>query len=117
MTSPSPSQQSWFPTERSVDTGRHHEHLPDDYIPFGELVSRWFLRRPPVRALLVLLGPKCQAPAFVPAHTMGIQFSFYSGDSAKGFPTVGTPGTYDIWVDDVQFTTMIRVCRRERASR
>ena len=36
---------------------------------------------------------------------MGIQFSFYSGDSAKGFPTVGTPGTYDIWVDDVQFTT------------
>ncbi len=75
-------------------------------IPFGELVSRW-VPAPATSsgAACVAGGPKCQAPAFVPAHTMGIQFSFYSGDSAKGFPTVGTPGTYDIWVDDVQFTT------------
>ena len=75
-------------------------------IPFGYLVSRW-VPAPATSsgAACVAGGPKCQAPAFVPAHTMGIQFSFYSGDSAKGFPTVGTPGTYDIWVDDVQFTT------------
>ncbi|MGB8299000.1 MAG: glycosyl hydrolase family 8, partial [Polyangia bacterium] len=75
-------------------------------IPFGYLVSRW-VPAPATSsgAACVAGGPKCQAPAFVPAHTMGIQFSFYSGDSAKGFPVVGTPGTYDIWVDDVQFTT------------
>ena len=75
-------------------------------IPFGYLVSRW-VPAPATSsgAACVAGGPKCQAPAFVPAHTMGIQFSFYSGDSAKGFPAVGTPGTYDIWVDDVQFTT------------
>ena len=75
-------------------------------VPFGELVSRW-VPAPATSsgAACVSGGPKCQAPAFNPAHVMGIQFSFYSGDSAKGFPTVGTPGTYDIWVDDVQFTT------------
>jgi endo-1,4-beta-D-glucanase Y len=75
-------------------------------IPFGYLVSRW-VPAPATSsgAACVSGGPKCQAPAFVPAHVMGIQFSFYSGDSAKGFPVVGTPGTYDIWVDDVQFTT------------
>ncbi len=75
-------------------------------IPFGYLVSRW-VPAPATSsgAACVSGGPKCQAPAFVPAHVMGIQFSFYSGDSAKGFPTVGTPGTYDIWLDDVQFTT------------
>jgi endo-1,4-beta-D-glucanase Y len=75
-------------------------------IPFGYLVSRW-VPAPATSSgnACVTGGPKCQAPAFVPAHAMGIQFSFYSGDSAKGFPVVGTPGTYDIWVDDVQFTT------------
>jgi endo-1,4-beta-D-glucanase Y len=75
-------------------------------IPFGYLVSRWVPA--PARssgAVCVAGGPKCQAPAFVPAHVMGIQFSFYSDDSAQGFPVVGTPGTYDIWIDDVQFTT------------
>ena len=75
-------------------------------VPFGYLVSRW-VPAPATSsgAACVAGGPKCQAPAFVPAHVMGIQFSFYSGDSAKGFPVVGTPGTYDIWIDDVQFTT------------
>jgi endo-1,4-beta-D-glucanase Y len=75
-------------------------------IPFGYLVSRWVPA--PVRssgAVCVAGGPQCQAPTFNPAHAMGIQFSFYSGDSAQGFPVVGTPGTYDIWIDDVQFTT------------
>ena len=75
-------------------------------IPFGYLVARWMPAPSTTSgAACVAGGPKCQAPAFVPAHVMGIQFSFYSGDSAKGFPVVGTPGTYDIWVDDVQFTT------------
>jgi endo-1,4-beta-D-glucanase Y len=76
------------------------------YVPFGSLVSRW-VPAPATSsgAACVAGGPKCQAPAFVPGHVMGIQFSFYSGDSAKGFPVVGTPGTYDIWVDDVEFTT------------
>ena len=75
-------------------------------VPFGNLVSRW-VPAPATSsgAACVAGGPKCQAPAFNPAHVLGIQFSFYSGDSAKGFPVVGTPGTYDIWVDDVQFTT------------
>jgi len=80
------------------------------YVPFGTLVPRW------VPAAATSGGgnacpqsgtPKCKAPAFDPKHVVGIQFSFYSGTSAAGFPTPAgsTAGTYDLWIDDVEFTT------------
>jgi endo-1,4-beta-D-glucanase Y len=51
----------------------------------------------------------CQPPAFVPADVIGIQVSFYDATSTNGsgFPTPSgsTPGTFDIWIDDVAFTT------------
>jgi len=51
----------------------------------------------------------CQPPAFVPTDVLGIQVSFYDATSTNGsgFPTPSgsTPGTFDIWIDDVAFTT------------
>jgi len=83
----------------------HHEHLPDDTIPFGELVSRW------VPAPATSSGAACVAGA--PSVKRRRSSSAYHGHPVlvlfrrlrQGFPNCGEPGTYDIWVDDVQFTT------------
>src|SRR4029079_10734980 len=47
--------------------------------------------------------PKCQAPAFVPANALGIQFSWYGTMDTPGFLTPNPVGTYNILVDDVAF--------------
>jgi len=68
------------------------------YVPFGALVPRWM---PAVGASMACPSgstPKCQAPAFNPASVLGIQISMYRD---PGFPTVGTAGTFDLWIDDV----------------
>ncbi len=70
-------------------------------VPFGTLVPRWV----PVAGTCPAGGtPKCQAPAFNPAHVLGIQVSMYQ-DPGFPKPAGSAPGTYDLWIDDVAFTT------------
>ena len=71
-------------------------------VPFGTLVPRWL---PAVGSGMVCPAagagvPRCQAPKFNPANVLGIQFSMYS-DAGFPRPAGSTPGTYDLWVDDV----------------
>jgi endo-1,4-beta-D-glucanase Y len=69
------------------------------YVPFGSLVPRWL---PAVGSGMVCpAGALCQAPRFTAADVLGIQFSIY-GDAGFPTPSGSTPGTYDLWVDDVQ---------------
>jgi len=79
-------------------------------IPFGTLVPRWLpTTNGPQRALMVCPSgsgisdqPTCQANPFAPKDVLGIRVSMYSDD---GFPKPAgsTPGTYDLWIDDVAF--------------
>ena len=72
-------------------------------IPFGALVPRWVPAAGTATNACPAGGtPKCQSQAFVPADVLGIQISMYQD---PGFPKVGTAGTYDLWIDDVTFTT------------
>jgi endo-1,4-beta-D-glucanase Y len=70
-------------------------------IPFGTLVPRWVPDATGCGASPST--PKCQASPFVPKDVLGIQISSYQDN---GFPKVSgaTAGTFDIWIDDVQFT-------------
>jgi endo-1,4-beta-D-glucanase Y len=68
-------------------------------IPFGTLIPRWV---PDSTGCAGASSPKCQAQSFVPKDVLGIQISMYQD---PGFPKVGTAGTYDLWIDDVAFTT------------
>ena len=71
-------------------------------VPFGTLIPRWL---PDSSGCGTAPStPKCQAKPLVPTDVLGIQFSMYRDN---GFPTpVGsTAGTYDLWIDDVAFTT------------
>jgi endo-1,4-beta-D-glucanase Y len=61
------------------------------YIPFSMLVPRYF------PAPSTCGTTKCEAPALVPAHGLGIQISDY--------PDFSTTGGYDLWVDNVSFYT------------
>jgi endo-1,4-beta-D-glucanase Y len=75
-------------------------------VPFGTLIPRWV---PAVGSGMVCPAagagvPKCQAPAFNPADVLALQFSFYQ-DPGFSVASSSTPGTYDIWVDDVQLIT------------
>ena len=58
------------------------------YVPFAELIPRWFPSPTGCGT-----GTFCQAPDFVPAHALGLQFSVYNDFS--------TTGAYDIWLDNV----------------
>ena len=74
-------------------------------VPFGTLVPRWVPNTwaGPYEAVCLASGtPKCQAPAFNPRDVLAFQVSIYQDE---GFPRpVGsTPGTYDLWIDDVEF--------------
>ena len=69
-------------------------------IPFGQLIPRHLCDAKACGTSATV----CQPPALNPKDVLGIQFSYYAGE--KGWPTgVGTPGTFDISVDDVAFTT------------
>ena len=75
-------------------------------VPFGTLVPRWV---PAVGSGMVCPAagagvPRCQAPAFNPANVLALQFSFYQ-DPGFSVASSSTPGTYDIWVDDVQLVS------------
>ena len=45
----------------------------------------------------------CQAPKFVPANALAIQFSFYGPMDTPGFPTPTPVGSYNMLIDDVAF--------------
>ena len=69
-------------------------------IPFGQLIPRHLCDA----TACGTSASVCQPPALNPKDVLGIQFSYYAGE--KGWPNgIGTPGTFDIWVDDVAFTT------------
>lgn len=61
------------------------------YIPFAHLMPRWF----PAPGAKGCGSAMCEAPAFNPAHALGLQFSVY--------PTFSTTGAYDLSVDNVSF--------------
>jgi len=72
-------------------------------IPFASLVSRWVPAAgssnacpPPTTAGVA----KCQAPKFNPASVLSLEFGVFPD---PGFPKPATVGTYDVWIDDVQF--------------
>jgi endo-1,4-beta-D-glucanase Y len=72
-------------------------------IPFSTLISRWVPAAgssnacpPPTTAGVA----KCQAPKFNPANVLALEFGVFPD---PGFPKPATVGTYDVWVDDVQF--------------
>jgi endo-1,4-beta-D-glucanase Y len=69
-------------------------------IPLGQLIPRHLCDATACGTAATI----CQPPALNPKDVLGIQFSYYAGE--KGWPTgIGTPGTFDIWIDDVAFTT------------
>jgi len=76
-------------------------------VPFGTLIPRWVPAAGSSAGSSCTAGsstPPCQAPAFVPTDALGLQFSFYE-DSGWPDPTGSTAGTFDIWLDNVKFTT------------
>lgn len=60
------------------------------YVPFSTLAPRYLPGG-------CAAGVYCEAPAFNPASALSFQFSLYDQFS--------TAGAYDLWVDDVTFTT------------
>lgn len=68
-------------------------------IPFGQLIPRHLTDAQACGTS----ATRCQPPALNPKNVLGIQFSFYATEN--GWPTgIGTPGTFDLWIDDVAFT-------------
>jgi endo-1,4-beta-D-glucanase Y len=70
------------------------------YIPFGMLMPRWMPAPGTAKACPPFAAgdPKCQAPGWVPADTLGFQLSVLSD-------IPGSAGAYNIWIDDVKFYT------------
>ena len=76
-------------------------------VPFGTLVPRWvpvISARPYVDVCPTSGTTKCQAPAFNPRDVLAFQISIYQ-DEGFPKPAGSTPGTYDLWIDDVEFIT------------
>jgi endo-1,4-beta-D-glucanase Y len=74
-------------------------------VPFATLVPRWLpvTSAGPYDYVCPTSGtPKCQAPAFKPADVLAFQVSIYQ-DEGFPKPAGSTPGTYDLWIDDVEF--------------
>ncbi|MBN2574395.1 MAG: hypothetical protein JXP73_07505 [Deltaproteobacteria bacterium] len=72
-------------------------------IPFGYLVPRHLCDSATCTST-ASATTKCQPPGAVLTDVLGIQFSFYATEN--GWPTISgaTPGTFDLWIDDVAFT-------------
>lgn len=70
------------------------------YVPFATLVPRWMPAGFGGAMTCTTATPKCQAPKFVPTDVLGIQLSMYQ-DPGFPKPAGSTPGTYDLWIDDV----------------
>jgi len=72
-------------------------------IPFGSLISRWVPAAGTSSNGCPAPGTgvaKCQAPKFNPANVLALEFGVFPD---PGFPKPATVGTYDVWIDDVQF--------------
>jgi endoglucanase len=71
------------------------------YVPFGAMYPRSLPA--PGNTTSQCRTLKCQAPKFVPANALAIQFSFYGAMDTPGFPQPSTAGSYNLVVDDVAF--------------
>ncbi|HEY4185837.1 MAG TPA: glycosyl hydrolase family 8 [Polyangia bacterium] len=72
-------------------------------VPFGTLIPRWVPAGGTMGCPAAGTGvPKCEAPRFNPMNLLGIEFSIVP-DPGFPKPSGSSPGTYDLWVDDVQF--------------
>jgi endo-1,4-beta-D-glucanase Y len=74
-------------------------------VPFATLVPRWLplTSAGPYNSVCPASGtPKCQAPAFNPRDVLAFQISIYQ-DEGFPKPAGSIPGTYDLWIDDVEF--------------
>jgi endo-1,4-beta-D-glucanase Y len=61
------------------------------HVPFALLIPHW---QPSPGASGCPSPSFCQAPAYKPAHAVGLTFSVYVPDFA-------TTGSYDLWIDDI----------------
>ena len=70
------------------------------YIPFGMLMPRWMPAPGTSKACppFATGDPKCQAPSWVPADTLGFQLSVLAD-------IPGSSGSYNVWIDDVKLYT------------
>ncbi len=76
------------------------------YVPFGAMFPRSLPAAGSGGNTCPAAGtnvPKCQAPRFIAANALGIQFSFYGPMDTPGFPNPSPVGSYNLWVDDVSF--------------
>jgi endo-1,4-beta-D-glucanase Y len=97
-------------TTQSVDLYNNRGYMVDVasssytqyFVPFGALIPRSL----PAQGSSGSSCPttvKCQAPKFVPTHTLSLQFSFYGPNDTPGFLTPNPVGSYNMLVDDVAF--------------
>ena len=74
------------------------------FVPFGALIPRSLpAAGSGGNACPTGSNPKCQAPKFVPANALAIQFSWYGPMDTPGFLTPSPVGSYNVLVDDVAF--------------
>jgi endo-1,4-beta-D-glucanase Y len=76
------------------------------YVPFGAMIPRSLPAAGSGTNTCPAAGanvPKCQAPKFVAANALGIQFSFYGPMDTPGFPNPSPVGSYNLFIDDVTF--------------
>jgi endo-1,4-beta-D-glucanase Y len=74
------------------------------FVPFGALIPRSLpAQGSGGNACPTGSTPKCQAPKFVPANALAIQFSWYGPMDTPGFLRPNPVGSYNILIDDVAF--------------
>src|SRR4029077_5835846 len=74
------------------------------FVPFGAMIPRSLpAQGSGGNACPTGSTPKCQAPKFVPANALGIQFSWYGPMDTPGFLTPNPVGSYNVLIDDVAF--------------
>ena len=74
------------------------------FVPFGGLIPRSLpAAGSGGNACPAGSAPKCQAPKFVAANALAIQFSWYGPMDTPGFLTPSPVGSYNVLVDDVAF--------------
>ena len=74
------------------------------FVPFGALIPRSLpAQGSGGNACPTGSNPKCQAPKFVPANALAIQFSWYGPMDTPGFLTPNPVGSYNVLIDDVAF--------------
>ncbi|HEY5452620.1 MAG TPA: glycosyl hydrolase family 8 [Polyangia bacterium] len=74
------------------------------FVPFGGLIPRSLpAAGSGGNACPAGSNPKCQAPKFVAANALALQFSWYGPNDTPGFLTPNPVGSYNVIIDDVAF--------------